>query len=283
MVKISVITPSFNQGDFIEATILSVLNQSHAADEYIIMDGGSTDQTCTLLEKYRNQLQFFSEKDHGQTDALNKALKLAHYEVIGWLNSDDLYTKDALALVKAAFDADPRVDVVYGNAEFIDMTGKKIGRYPTLPVNQKNLFLDCILCQPAVFFKKNLLTRFGYLETRYHFGMDYEFWLRLFSKGVRFKYIPQVLAQQRLHQDTKTSSKRMEANKETCELIYQYAGKIPLHRALIYTKSGVMDAQKKISLTQFITLLKKNIQKYPIDLTIRGICHSFFYSIKKWL
>lgn len=239
--KISVITPSYNQAEFIDETVQSVLHQTIPADEYIIVDGQSTDDTLQKLTPYQNQIHIISETDHGQTDALNKGFKLAQHDIIGWLNSDDIYFPDTLAIVKKIFEADDSIDVVYGKAIFIDSAGKQIGRYPVDPHSHKTLLQDCGLCQPAVFFKKSLLEKHGYLNESIAFGMDYDFWLRLLTHGAKFHYVPEVLAKQRLHDAAKTFNSRVAANKETCELIYHYSGRLPFHRAVLYAVALARD------------------------------------------
>lgn len=283
MVKVSVVTPSYNQGQFIEATIQSVLTQSTPADEYIIIDGCSTDNTLPLLQNYQNKISIISEKDNGQTEALNKGFKLAQHEIIAWLNSDDLYTKDTIAIVKACFSADPSLDIVYGNALFIDVHGKSIGHYPVAKqISPSTLWNECVLCQPAVFFKKNLFERYGYLNTNLKFGMDYEFWLRLLNQQVKFYFVPQILAKQRLHQFTKTAVSSVDAHKETCDLIYQYSGKLPAHQALAFALAFVPQNKKNIqALKQLINNFKMIKNRYHIHYTLSDTLRSIYHIAKK--
>jgi glycosyltransferase involved in cell wall biosynthesis len=177
--KISVVTPSFNQGRFIERTIRSVLDQGYPALEYWVFDGGSTDETVAILQRYTDELRWMSEKDRGQSDAVNKGLRASSGEIIGWLNSDDVYYPETLAAVAARFRAEPEIDLVYGAANHIDEADKVIEAYPTEPWSTPRLSETYFLCQPAVFLRRSALERWGYLDDTPRYCMDYEYWLRL--------------------------------------------------------------------------------------------------------
>ena len=282
--KISVITPSYNQAEFIDATVQSVLNQNTPADEYIIVDGQSTDETLQKLAPHAQQIKIISESDHGQTDALNKGFKLAQHEIIGWLNSDDLYFPETLETVKKIFETDDSVDVVYGDAIFINSDGKKIGYYPVESNLHKTLLSDCVLCQPAVFFKKSLLDKHGFLNESIAFGMDYDLWLRLLIRGAKFHYIPKTLAQQRLHDAAKTFNSRVAANKETCELIYHYSGKLPLHRAVLYSAALASDDKENGEKywKSFFAHFKHISQKFNVKMNFESVTDAVNFSIKKF-
>ncbi|HWW63050.1 MAG TPA: glycosyltransferase family 2 protein, partial [Thermoanaerobaculia bacterium] len=205
---VSIVTPSFQQGRFIERTLESVARQDEGTlrgrIEHIVMDGGSTDGTLHVLERWRNRLSFSSGPDSGQTAAINAGMALARGEILGYLNSDDIYYTGAIAAAVAAFDENPAADVVYGDADHIDADDRVIAPYPTEEWSLERLKLVCFLCQPAVFFRRRVLERFGPFDPRLHHCMDYEYWLRLGRGGARFMHFPVKLAASRLHAATKT-------------------------------------------------------------------------------
>ncbi|MBV9547460.1 MAG: glycosyltransferase, partial [Chloroflexi bacterium] len=175
-VRLSVITPSFNQSRFIERTIRSVLDQELSAIELLVMDGGSTDGTVDILRAYSDRCFWVSESDKGQAHAINKGLSIARGDIIGWLNSDDIYRPGALETVLRFFDAHPDIDLVYGDAEFIDEDDEIIAPYYTEPWNLERLADVCYICQPAAFFRQSVTTRYGPLDESLHYCMDYEYW-----------------------------------------------------------------------------------------------------------
>jgi glycosyltransferase involved in cell wall biosynthesis len=239
---ISVITPSFNQGQFIERTIRSVLDQQYPALEYHVFDGGSTDQTLTILRRYSDKLRWHSEEDRGQADAVNKGLRVASGEIIGWLNSDDIYYPGALATVAARFKADPAVDLVYSAANHIDAADQVIAPYPTEPWDLARFCETCFFCQPAVFFRRSVVERWGYLDDRLHYCMDYEYWLRLALGGARFFYEPLVLAGSRVHPETKTLAHRVRSHAEINDVVRSKLGKTTCPWIIAYAHYVVEEA-----------------------------------------
>lgn len=198
--KISIITPSYNQGEFIERTIQSVLAQQDAAYQldYIVMDGASSDNTISILKQYADKLRFVSEPDKGQTHAVNKGLQATDGEIIGWLNSDDIYYPQTVKTIMTFFANHPDVDVIYGEAYFIDKADKKISYYPTEKWDLENFKSRCFISQPSVFFRRRVVEKYGLLDENLHFCMDYEYWLRLGLYGAKIAYIPQVLSATRI-------------------------------------------------------------------------------------
>jgi glycosyltransferase involved in cell wall biosynthesis len=227
VLSISVVTPSLNQGRFIERTIRSVLEQGHAPLEYVLRDGGSTDETLAILERFAGRLSVVSEPDRGQADAVNKGIRSSTGDVIGWLNSDDVYLPGALALVAELFAARPAVDVLYGDAQLLDADDGLLGAYYTEPWNAARLIERCFLCQPAVFFRRRIVERFGLLDERLHYCMDYEYWLRLAAGGATFAYVPSVLAGSRLHPETKTLSAGLAYHQELNTMLRARLGRVP--------------------------------------------------------
>ena len=210
--RISVITPSFNQGQFIEATIQSVLSQEYADLEYLVVDGGSTDGTLDILRKYSGKLRWISEPDHGQVEAINKGLRLASGEILTYLNSDDLYLPGALKRVGAFFGEAPQAAWVSGRCITVDADLNETRRLIT---GYKNFWLRThsyrallvlnYISQMATFWRRSVYEALGPLDEKLHYTMDYEYWLRI-GKNYRLHTLPQTLAAFRLHANSKSGT-----------------------------------------------------------------------------
>jgi glycosyltransferase involved in cell wall biosynthesis len=231
--SVSIVTPSYNQGRFLERTIRSVLAQRSADPafggpfEYLVMDGGSGDESVEILKRYGSELQWVSEKDRGQADAVNKGLARATGEIVGWLNSDDIFYPGAVAAAVEFLARRPDVDVVYGNGNHIDEGDRIIEPYPTEDWDFERLKERCFLCQPAVFFRRRVVERFGPLGVQWRYALDYEYWLRLGKGGARFARIGGVLAGSRLHAETKTLGARVKVHAETNDMLRCLFGRVP--------------------------------------------------------
>jgi glycosyltransferase involved in cell wall biosynthesis len=202
---VSIVTPSFNQASFLEASIQSVLSQSHPRLEYIIVDGGSTDGSLDIIRKYAGKLAWWtSEKDKGQTDALNKGFANAKGNILAWLNSDDTYQPGAVAsAVKVLLDH-PGIGLVYGDSNYINEAGEVIGRFPAAQTDLPRLRRGYVhIPQQASFFRGDLWRAVGPLDPTFYFAMDYDLWVRI-AKRSQVKYIPQTWANFRLHTAGKT-------------------------------------------------------------------------------
>lgn len=216
--KITVITPSFNQATFLERTIQSVISQNYPNLEYIIFDGGSTDGSIEIIKKYEDQISFWnSERDCGPADAINKGLRMATGEIIGWLNSDDVYTSNSL--FRAAEKFIEGADVVYGHALYVDRddipiamdhgyqkTKIYLGYQQTFEQTIKYWETVYMIPQPTVFWRSDIMDKYGGLNEKYKYIFDYEYFLRLTQNGVYFTLIDEVQALYRIHNESKTSS-----------------------------------------------------------------------------
>jgi glycosyltransferase involved in cell wall biosynthesis len=184
--KISIITPSFNQVSFLKETMESIHSQKVDAEvEHIIIDGGSTDGTVQYLESLGNLVRWVSESDQGQADAVNKGIRMATGDIIGWLNSDDLYLPGALQAVADYFTGHPDCRWLYGKCRIIDKSGNERWKWITRYKNARlkkfmygKLLRENFISQPAVFFRKDLFEEAGALNLELHYAMDYDLWLR---------------------------------------------------------------------------------------------------------
>jgi glycosyltransferase involved in cell wall biosynthesis len=208
--KISIITPSYNQAKYLERTILSVLNQNYPNLEYIIIDGGSTDGSKEIIKKYEKYLKYWiSEKDNGQTDALNKGFAKSSGEILAWLNSDDVYLPGTLFKIANLFAENKFTDVVYGNMYIIDAFNKIIGErrlIPWIPVISKlgTLYGGYGVYQPSSFWKRKLHFKVGGLDTEFKFCMDNELQIKFVLANAKFKFVDEFLTAFRVHEDSKT-------------------------------------------------------------------------------
>lgn len=193
--RVTIVTPSYNQGSFIERTILSVLKQDYPNIQYIVLDALSKDNTHEILERYRSKISVVVEaKDKGQADAINKGFAAGDGEILAYLNSDDCYA--APNVVSDAVDflvKNPNVDVVYGHRYYIDVNGYFYLSYPQRPFNQAQLEQACYIPQECTFWTKSIYEKSGSrVNEDYQFAMDYELWLRFLKNGARFQSVETV-------------------------------------------------------------------------------------------
>jgi glycosyltransferase involved in cell wall biosynthesis len=204
--KISIVTPSYNQGQFIELAIESVLAQNYPNFEHIILDNCSEDQTIAILEKYPH-LIWKSERDQGQSDALNQGFKTATGDIIGWLNADDQYLPGCFDRVIQSFNNHPETDIAYGDYCWINEMGKIIQLRKELDFDLFLLKYLHVLYIPSTstFFKQKIFKDNNFLDTSLKYSMDYEFFLRLAYKKYKFTHINSYLANFRWHKQSKSS------------------------------------------------------------------------------
>ena len=210
---ISIVTPSFNQAEFIAEAIASVRLQSYRNYEHLIVDGMSTDGTVAIISalatgEEQTAIAWISEQDSGQSEALNKGFRRAKGEIIGWLNSDDRYLANCFEHVVKAFEDNPDVDIIYGDYRFIDESGKLLRVRREIDFNAFILLYHHILYIPttATFFRRRIFDEGNLINESFQYAMDLDFFLRLEKQGYRFKHIPWILADFRLQQSSKTCS-----------------------------------------------------------------------------
>ena len=221
---VSIITPSFNQGRFIEETILSVKGQDYGNIEHIIIDGGSSDETLDILRKYETEygLTWISEPDRGQSDAINKGFNLAKGSVVGWINSDDTYLPGAVSNAVKVLTARKGIDWIHGNAYWIDADGFVIGQFPVKAFNLEDLLkFGMHIAQPSIFFRRYILEKIGGLDENLHSTMDYDFMLRM-SHTFQGGFIPEFMATRRLHKFAKSVSQANTFYKETIKSLVKF-------------------------------------------------------------
>ncbi|MFQ5576764.1 MAG: glycosyltransferase family 2 protein [Anaerolineae bacterium] len=220
---VSIITPSYNQVEFLEATILSVLNQDYPHIEYLVIDGGSTDGSADIIRRYEDRLAFWvSEPDRGQSHAINKGLRRATGDILSWLNSDDTLTAGAVRRAVTHLTGPNGVDVVYGRANRIDSRGNHV-RSPgdsSPEFGLHTVIAECVVTQPGAFWRRKIMERVGLLNEELHYVMDYEFWARMALAGATFRRLDGApVANFRLSEDSKTVSQLDKSGLEKLALL----------------------------------------------------------------
>ncbi len=236
--SISIVTPSYNQGQFLEETIKSVLNQNYLNLEYIIIDGGSTDNSVEIIKKYEKHLKFWvSEKDRGQAHAINKGFQYCTGEIFNWLNSDDYLEPGAIQKIAAAFEED-KIKLVAGTVRIFETETVAI-------VQNENLTAQGLMCwekdvkfvQPGVWLRRELVAKCGSIDERFHYAFDWDLYIRYLYNFSEVKEIPELLVHFRLHGDSKTESLSQKFSEEERMIIEKisnlstYSG---LHKACNY-------------------------------------------------
>ena len=242
--RITIITPSYNQAQFIEETILSVLNQGYPDLEFIVVDGGSTDGTLDILRKYEDRLAWSSGRDGGQTNAINIGLRRATGDIVAFLNSDDVYLPGALRAVGEYFSRHAEASCLTGQCRTMDEKGREIRIAIT---TYKNLWLSLnsyqvllilnFISQPATFWRRCVTEKIGYLEESLHYTMDYEYWLRM-SRHYRMHVLFRRLACFRVHSHSKSGTTAHCQFDEELSVASRYGNRLSTrlhaaHRALI--------------------------------------------------
>jgi glycosyltransferase involved in cell wall biosynthesis len=224
--KISIVTPSLNQGRYFYEALESVRAQGHTRVEHIVMDGGSTDGTIQLLQSLdgRDEYEYLnwrSQSDGGQSEALNRGFSEVTGEIVGWLNSDDRYRAGCFDYIVKAFDENPDVDVFYGDFTVIDQQGATLQVRREISFNRFILLYHRVsyIPTPATFFRRRVFDDGNRLRPDLHYAMDYEFFLRLADQGYTIRHMPQLLADFRMHPDSKSCSRELMQAREKRQIM----------------------------------------------------------------
>ena len=263
--KLTIVTPSYNQGIFIDQTIRSVLNQDYKNLEYIVIDGGSTDDSLNIINSYSSKIsKIITEPDKGQSDAINKGFNIASGEILGWLNSDDVYLPGALNKVADYFEQNPECKWVAGNCIFTDIFLKPAWQY-NVPNIQPEEYLKFwegnYLSQPSVFFKKELFDEVGGLNINLHYAMDLDLWLKFMSISP-LHVINTDLSINRTYPNTKTSTGKEDAINEIADIIFNSS----LNKQQGYNLSFI-----KSSLKHYFITIGKNTFRSDLDNVFKNI------------
>jgi glycosyltransferase involved in cell wall biosynthesis len=285
---VSIVTPTFNQADFLRDTLESVLAQDYPSIEYLVIDDGSTDATAEILAEYTGRVEWESQANMGQTPTIYKGWQRSHGDIITWLNSDDTFLPGAVSKAVDYFQAHPDVDIVFGDSLFTTADGTPIERSKALTkFSYSDLVAKCHnpIPQPSAFIRRSVMEDVGLLDPTYYYFMDWDFWLRA---GVNHKtaYFPELLSTYRLHEASKTVA---QAVKAAPELEYMYRRFF----ALPDLPSEIKSLEKEAMVSMFFTsggyyldggsregarrMAMKAIQTRPSGIFRPGVIHKFLY------
>ena len=222
--KISIIIPTYNCGQYIKKAIDSVLDQPHQDKELIVVDGRSNDGTVDILKSYGEKIKWVSEKDNGQADAINKGFKMASGEIVTWLNADDYYEPNIFEDISAEFQKDEEVVLVYGDCKTVSEKNTEINIPPRKMTSHKMIRKGNFIYQPASFYRLATVKKEDYLDSSLNYWMEYDLFIKLLNNG-KSSYIDKVLANFTIRPDQKSSSKNSLAmNKELVQISRKYGG-----------------------------------------------------------
>ena len=216
---VSIVTPSYNQANYLEQTLNSVLEQDYPRIEYLVVDGASNDGSVEIIRKYADKLDWWvSEKDSGQGDAINKGLTRTTGEIMAWLNSDDYYLPGAISSAVKVFKENPDVVLVYGDMPAVDENGHTFNVLKYKQLSLEDLLCFQIIGQPAVFFRREAFQQVGGLDTTFHFLLDHHLWIRIAQQG-KILHVPQTWAAARYHSEAKNRLKAAEFGREAFRIL----------------------------------------------------------------
>ena len=255
--RVFVVTPSFNQGRFLRATIDSVLAQDYPALDYFVADGGSTDESLDILRSYGDRVRWRSGPDGGQAAAIHEAWRQTDAEVVAWLNSDDTYLPGAVSRGVNHLLEHPDHAMVYGKAWYTDIDGALTEPYPTRPVFDREAFAgNCYICQPATFVRREVFEVIDLPDVSLRFAMDYDLWIRL-SQRFEVGYLDEFLATSRMYADNKTLGERDGVFREIHEVVRRHYGRVDRD-----WKIGFLDYRVRKVLGRFARALPRPVQQF---------------------
>jgi len=281
--SIAIVTPSFNHAVYVGATVRSVLEQDYPKLDYWVIDGNSTDATLEVLHRYGRALQWITEPDRGQADAINKGFRMAKGDVLGWVNSDDRLSPGALRHIGEIFAAEPHTGVVYGDAEFIDADGNFIAPCAHIePFDRQRLMgVSDFLVQPAVFFRRSLFDAVRGLDASLHWAMDYDLWLKL-SGVAKFRYTPRVLAQYRWLESSKTAAAGWNRLREVESVSRRYGGRgLPAYFRLEAARLHLIEIGKSLKRVRLHHAIEHALRGAGVVLGSSSAVRSLF-SARTW-
>lgn len=231
--SIAIVTPSFNHGKYLRATIDSVLTQNYPNLNYLVQDGNSTDDTVDVLRSYGSRLAWRSEHDGGQTQAINRAFSICDGDIMAYLNSDDMLLPGTLGYVAREFQARPDVDVVYGHRIFVDRDGLEVGRAVLPRHDAKAIYWADYIPQETMFWRRRVWDAVGPLDESFQYALDWDFILRAQQAGFKFLRLPRFLACFRVHDEQKTARIYDKGRDEMQRLRLRYFGYEPSHKEVM--------------------------------------------------
>jgi GT2 family glycosyltransferase len=224
---VTVVIPSFNQGQFLEDALSSVFNQNIPV-EVFVLDGGSSDNTIEIISKWEHRLTGWrSHKDEGQAAAINEGIARGKAKYVCWLNSDDWFLAQGLEKLISVLEKYPEVPMVYGHClNVIQKSGKQ---YPVWveSFSERRMAVRCIIAQPATLIRRSVWEAIGGVDATLHMAMDYDLWWRIFKHAGPLYFLDQVVAVNRVHEATKTNTQRARHYKEAIQLVRKHYGSVP--------------------------------------------------------
>lgn len=271
--KISIVTPSFNQGQYLEETILSVLGQNYANMEYIIMDGGSSDNSVEIIKKYEKHLtHWVSEKDGGQASAINKGFEISTGDILCWLNSDDYFLPGTLQWISEKLDVSKKQMLLGNSFHFIDGVSDAWGSDVPGFYAKYNLKLYDYVIQPSSFWTRKTWEQTGNLNNAMYFAFDWDWYIRALNFGTEIMTTGRYLSSYRIHKTHKTRSGGMQRVNEIGNIYLKYSGD-KYHKSYMYlisNKKRIQSFQKKI-IKYKLSFLKPFLEKFFFDKTFLSL------------